>query len=173
MPRDLVKRRAYEKAYRLRHPEQVRKMNKAYRLAHKEKIRAYLAAYYLVNKERLSKHNAAYRLSTITVRRAQNTAYRKGHKEAHNVANAGRRAKQRNAPINNFTHQQWVLLQEVWKHRCAYCDKRAKGHLTQDHITPLSKGGSHTLANIVPACARCNNKKYTGLPPVPIQPLLL
>ncbi len=24
--------------------------------------------------------------------------------------------------------------------------------LTQDHITPLSEGGNHTLSNIVPAC---------------------
>ena len=28
-----------------------------------------------------------------------------------------------------------------------------------DHLTPLSRGGSHTLENLVPACGRCNMQK--------------
>jgi 5-methylcytosine-specific restriction endonuclease McrA len=43
-----------------------------------------------------------------------------------------------------------------WSHRCAYCDALAT-HL--DHVEPLSKGGTDTEANIVPACARCNLSK--------------
>jgi 5-methylcytosine-specific restriction endonuclease McrA len=29
-----------------------------------------------------------------------------------------------------------------------------------DHLTPLSRGGSHSRENLVPACARCNWAKY-------------
>lgn len=43
-----------------------------------------------------------------------------------------------------------------WGHRCAYCSAPAS-HL--DHVEPLSKGGTDTESNIVPACARCNLSK--------------
>lgn len=43
-----------------------------------------------------------------------------------------------------------------WGHRCAYCPAVAK-HL--DHVNPLSKGGTDTEDNIVPACQRCNLSK--------------
>jgi 5-methylcytosine-specific restriction endonuclease McrA len=90
-----------------------------------------------------------------------------------NNASAKRRALKINAPIRDFTSAQWKALQEHFSHRCAYCGRRAKGHLTQDHITPLSKGGNHTLSNIVPACKSCNSKKHTGEPLTPVQPMLL
>jgi 5-methylcytosine-specific restriction endonuclease McrA len=43
-----------------------------------------------------------------------------------------------------------------WHYRCAYCDARA-AHL--DHVVPLSRGGTDTESNIVPACASCNLSK--------------
>lgn len=43
-----------------------------------------------------------------------------------------------------------------WGHRCAYCGGVAT-HL--DHVEPLSKGGTDTESNIVPACQHCNLSK--------------
>lgn len=44
---------------------------------------------------------------------------------------------------------------------CAYCGcSVARGqNLTLDHIVPLSLGGLHDEANVVPACRSCNSKK--------------
>ncbi|MDB4875733.1 MAG: hypothetical protein JWM41_2179 [Gemmatimonadetes bacterium] len=28
-----------------------------------------------------------------------------------------------------------------------------------DHVIPISRGGSHTRENVVPACRSCNSKK--------------
>lgn len=84
-----------------------------------------------------------------------------------------RRANPPKAAIADFTPAQWASLQAAFHHCCAYCGIDAKGELTQDHITPLSKGGNHTLSNIVPACQSCNSKKWTGEPLMPIQPLLI
>jgi endogenous inhibitor of DNA gyrase (YacG/DUF329 family) len=89
-----------------------------------------------------------------------------------------RRARKRNAPISDFTAEQWEAMKIHYGHRCVYCDQdcqacRRKTHiLTQDHVMPLSKGGSHTVSNSVPACRDCNFKKRTGPPLVPVQPLL-
>jgi 5-methylcytosine-specific restriction endonuclease McrA len=60
----------------------------------------------------------------------------------------------------------------AYGHCCVYCGRKMQ-RLTQDHITPLSRGGNHTKSNIVPACRSCNSKKGTGEPLVPVQPMLL
>ena len=40
---------------------------------------------------------------------------------------------------------------------CAYCG--CTGDLHQDHFLPISKGGTHVLSNIIPACQTCNFSK--------------
>jgi 5-methylcytosine-specific restriction endonuclease McrA len=42
-------------------------------------------------------------------------------------------------------------------HRCAYCG--ATGDLHIEHVNPISKGGTHVLSNVVPACQPCNYSK--------------
>lgn len=44
-------------------------------------------------------------------------------------------------------------------HCCAYCG--CQGDLEVEHVVPISKGGSHHLGNIVPACHSCNSNKHT------------
>lgn len=59
---------------------------------------------------------------------------------------------------SDFTFEDWIAILEVFGHQCAYClcsDKK----LTMDHVLPLSKGGTHTADNIVPACKSCNSRK--------------
>jgi 5-methylcytosine-specific restriction endonuclease McrA len=41
--------------------------------------------------------------------------------------------------------------------RCFYCYGRE--HLELDHVVPLSRGGRHSIGNLVPACRRCNRRK--------------
>ena len=85
---------------------------------------------------------------------------------------ARRRARKVNAPVNNLTAAQWEAIKVHYKYRCVYCGKKPK-RLTQDHLTPLSKGGGHTASNVVPACRSCNSQKHAGPPLTPVQPLLL
>ena len=82
-----------------------------------------------------------------------------------------RRALRRGATESTLTAKEWAFIRQCYEYRCAYCRKKQQ-RLTQDHITPLSQGGSHTASNIVPACQSCNSKKHTGPPPKPVQPIL-
>ena len=41
--------------------------------------------------------------------------------------------------------------------RCFYCGSTY--YLTLDHVVPVSRGGLTTVANLVPACRRCNSRK--------------
>lgn len=72
---------------------------------------------------------------------------------------------------STLTLTQWNAIKAAFGFRCAYC--RLSKPLTQDHITPISKGGDHTVHNVVPACQRCNASKHAGPPPTVVQPLLL
>ena len=70
-----------------------------------------------------------------------------------------------------FSAKEWKAVLDMFGNKCAYCGK--EGKLTQDHITPLSRGGHHSIQNIVPACHSCNSKKKDKDPLKPVQPLLL
>jgi len=129
-----------------------------YQEEHTEEKRQYLSTYYRVNREKAS---------------AKAKQYLKEHPEGFSERNKARRARKKHAPINDLTHAQWLEIQEAQNHCCAHCGKRCKGRLTQEHMTALTNGGSHTLHNVVAVCSSCNSKKGTKESPVLVQPLLL
>ncbi len=61
-----------------------------------------------------------------------------------------------------------ALRKSVWWQQqieagvCHYCGKRVGADsLTLDHVVPVSRGGTSTKGNVVPACEACNKtKKY-------------
>ncbi|MGI0149759.1 MAG: HNH endonuclease [Thermoplasmata archaeon] len=55
-------------------------------------------------------------------------------------------------------------MKNLYGNRCVYCGS-LPASLSQDHVTPLIKGGGHTWNNIVPSCRSCNSKKHVGSPP--------
>lgn len=164
---------AQNKAWREAHREERRQYLKANHAAHAEERRAYGKNYYATHRTQSRIQRQSHYEIHAEALRAKSLAFAKAHPEFARAYAKSRRALKAGAPINDFTHAQWVELQAAYDHRCVYCGRRAKGHLTQDHITPLSEGGSHTLSNIVPACRSCNSKKHTGPPLTPVQPLLL
>ena len=64
----------------------------------------------------------------------------------------------------DFTHDE---RNEYWEAQgmdpkiCSYCDKQIKNWKSSigDHVVPLSKGGTHTMDNVVPCCLPCNSSK--------------
>ena len=46
----------------------------------------------------------------------------------------------------------------LFGHRCAYCGD--EGSLHVDHFQPVSRGGSDSKENLVPACRTCNVSKH-------------
>jgi 5-methylcytosine-specific restriction endonuclease McrA len=163
--------------------EQVCQQKVAYRQANREQIRQQRAAFRQANREILSQRRvahrnahpelyAAYYRAHAVQNRQRSAAYQRAHPEWAHSQVAKHRARRLCAPVSDFTEAQWRAMKDFYDHRCAYCGKKPK-RLTQDHITPLSKGGSHTLSNIVPACRSCNSSKGTKAPLTPVQPLLL
>lgn len=101
----------------------------------------------------------AKRLEYIRQRYATDETFKEKMKQK--VKN--RRAVKRGASDDgNISPQQWLDLKTFYHHKCLCCGKREPGiTLTQDHVLPLSKGGSNNLNNIQPLCKSCNSTKHT------------
>jgi 5-methylcytosine-specific restriction endonuclease McrA len=63
------------------------------------------------------------------------------------------------AADQHFTAEEWFALLDAYHGKCGYGDDHL-GPLEADHRIPLCRGGSNTIDNIIPACRRCNRRKW-------------
>lgn len=167
------KRREQERAWRAANRERYLANQRASYARNKAKRNAECRTYFQSHRDTLVERNKAWKQANPERLRQAENLYYHTHKQQVIAKHRRHRALKNKSPRNDLTAIQWQYIQEMQDHRCAYCHKRCKGHLTQDHITPLSKGGAHTLHNVVGACRACNSKKHIGAPLTPVQPLLL
>lgn len=56
----------------------------------------------------------------------------------------------------------WTRTLNRFDRRCAYCGDRPSD-LHMEHVVPLSRGGQHSIGNVLPACPPCNLSKNAKL----------
>lgn len=164
-------RRHYTAYWASENPERAKATATAYRDANREKARAATAAWREVNRERGLESARRWAAANPDRIRENKRQYRAANRDKIRALNNARKALQRGVEVNDLTAKQWTEIKALFKQRCAYCHCKPRV-LTMDHVVPLSKGGHHTAANIVPACGSCNSKKNVGDAPTH-QPLLM
>ena len=147
MPRkDPEERRAYQREYikrtAERHRVHSREAMRRWRERHPDEHNADSRAYYARDPER--------RKRQIDASPNRNAVRRAMHER--------RRARLLNAR-GSYTYVEWLGLVATHDGRCAYCGTRST--LDADHRVPLSRGGSNSIENILPACRSCNLRKHT------------
>ena len=95
--------------------------------------------------------------------RADQKAYRATSEGRQVMRQGGRRYRARKLEAEGeFTDEEFIELCGADNFRCQGCGRVfPQNKLEADHMTPLSRGGSDSLANIEPLCRSCNAGKGT------------
>lgn len=92
-------------------------------------------------------------------RRKYSSEYYKRFPEK-SVAASNRRRALKYASESTHTEEEWQELKAFYNFKCLRCGKQEPEiKLTRDHVIPLTQGGSDSIDNVQPLCARCNSKK--------------
>ena len=138
-----VKRNEYQREYMKKHPD---------------KSSVYTKTYYAKNHEKCLESSRMFRLNNPEKTAEMRRRYAKEHPFDSSFRCARRRAMKQNAE-GSHTRQEWLLLCEKYDNKCLCCGN--KTDLTEDHIVPITKGGSDYISNIQPLCRSCNSSKHT------------
>jgi 5-methylcytosine-specific restriction endonuclease McrA len=104
----------------------------------------------------------------------QNTEYAREYARRYRTTEKGKivnqigqrkiQAKRKKAE-GTHTTQEWLDLKTLYGNRCLRCgthESNLDRLLEEDHIVPLSKGGSNWISNIQPLCHNCNGMGGKG-----------
>jgi 5-methylcytosine-specific restriction endonuclease McrA len=86
--------------------------------------------------------------------RQYRSLYIKRNPEFHRAKEKRRRARLKGASLYRVTK---LDLAKILRNPCFYCGSTIR--MTIDHVIPLSRGGSHSIGNLVAACKACNSQK--------------
>lgn len=130
--------KAANKIYREKNRAKEAARKKAYRQANREKVAAYAKAFREANPELVARRFREWQLANPKKIKASGNR---------------RRANKLDAKTFQVTAKD---NERILAKPCIYCGAPSK-HI--DHIIPLSRGGDHSLGNLVGACQACNLSK--------------
>lgn len=137
---------------------------------YKQYHREYTRQYRVSNrKEENKRSRELYQInkSSITARKRQNyqnnrqkniqrkLEWQKQNPELCRLSSARRRAQSIANGVFQVTSKD---ISRILSKPCFYCGTRAEP-LALDHVVPISKGGRHSIGNLVSACKSCNSSK--------------
>lgn len=134
-------------------PDKVKEIQKRYNHKNADKVRSRRKSYLQRNSQKIAKREKEYRENNRDKVLAAQKNWRLRNPEAFRQYNNLRRARR----LANKSYR--VTKKEILKllsRPCLYCGFKSE-HI--DHILPLSRGGSHSIGNLVGACSKCNLSK--------------
>ena len=140
-------KRHYDTSWRYANVERVRERAKRSYRRNLEKRKLQYKAYRERNLDKVKKKNDAWRKANPNY----NTEHYQKFPEKNNEREARRRARKSNNGVFKIMPYE---LKKLYASPCFYCGSTEK--ITADHIVPISRGGRHSIGNLLPACFKCN-----------------
>lgn len=140
-----------------------------YREDNREQINAGLRTHYANNRDKRIENSRAWANSNPERRLLIELRYRQGHRqetqqrstdwgirhpERKRLHKLTRRARTFN---NGIFLVKGAELTRLYSSNCFYCGSSSR--IEADHIIPVSRGGRHSIGNLLPACRSCNATK--------------
>ena len=150
-------RRARERTQRRDNLDEKRRRDREQYAKSRQQRRRIAAKHRVKRVDRINDYMRGYYQRTKAERQRRHKEWCQKNPESVRQYAATTRARKRKVP-GNLTYAEWHQILETFDGCCAYCLQPSVS-LTQDHVIPLSRGGEHSLANVVPACRRCNGVK--------------
>jgi 5-methylcytosine-specific restriction endonuclease McrA len=148
-----------KRAHRKANPAEYQGALQKYREIHREEINAKAKERRQANLEHCREIGRKSRQEHADERNAYQREYSKAHRDKLTLYTNNRRARKFEAG-GSHTDEQWQKLKTFYDFTCLCCGKaEPEIKLTRDHVIPLTQGGSDSIDNIQPLCARCNSRK--------------
>ena len=167
--KDREKRLLTSNNYRNKNSEKIKKRKQEYRAKNKEQLAIKHKNYYKENKAALLEKQKLYYQQHKTEIANYKKQYNKTEKGRCSIKNGRHAYRSRKLSTCDCTITAKTLaeLMVLQQYCCFYCNtpldlKDRNTHL--DHYMPLSKGGAHSISNVVWSCAACNLTKNNKLP---------
>ena len=145
---DINARYANDPEWRAKKLARDREVGMKKRVAH----RAEHPRVFLTPEERVERERASWRKYAAGKGRENNRTHSRNY----------RALKKKQAEGEPITKEVWRRILAEHGGKCAYC-KVETPYLEMDHVVPLTRGGKHSVDNVVPACRACNTSKNDQL----------
>lgn len=148
-------KRAHQKANPEKYDEALRK----YRETHRDEINAKAKERRQDDLEHYREIGRKSREKHAEERNAYQREYGKANRDKLTLYTNTRRARKLEAE-GSHSDEEWQELKAFYNFKCLCCGQQEPNvKLTRDHVIPLTQGGSDSIDNVQPLCARCNSKK--------------
>lgn len=129
--------------------------SKKYASTHKKEAVQRSLRYKANNPEKVRLSRAKTRIKRVEYDKAYRQKYAIHYRHRHAERMHVRRARMQNNGVFLITNKE---LKRLYGGSCFYCHK--VGKMTIDHVVPISRGGRHSIGNLVSACKPCNSSKH-------------
>lgn len=157
----------YNREYRIKNRETLVEYQIRYNFEHRQEKREYAQQRRITHREIMVANHKRYTQTHKTQARLHYKQYTQTeHGKA--VIRAIKHRRRANKKMAGGTYTIAELQDQCMRQHncCYYCQAKLgkdKGACHVDHVTPLSRGGTNNISNIVLACPSCNLKKHNKL----------